>query len=81
MKIGQKFNNGGMRLTCLDFFGDDKKNVGLFIRESDEMLITARDTSVDNNCSYSWAWGHYFTDIEEAKKDFQSRVADLKSYI
>ena len=81
MRIGERFNNGGMRLICLDFFGDDRRNVGLFIREGDEMLITARDTSKNANGAYSWSWGRYFTDENAAKEDFQNRTTDLKRYI
>ena len=45
MKPGLKFENSGMKLVCIDFYALDKRNVGLFKRESDGMYITARNTS------------------------------------
>ncbi len=80
MKKGYKFNNSGMELTCVDFYGSERKNVGLFLRKSDGMYITARDTSLDENGMYSWAWGHYFTSLKAAGDDFQSRITELKRY-
>lgn len=73
MKPGFEFENSGMELICIAFHGTERTNVGLFLRLSDGMYITARDTSQDPNGTYSWAWGHYFTDIFEAIRDFNIR--------
>lgn len=79
MKIGTQFNNGSMRLTCLAFYGTERRNVGLFVRESDGMYITARDTFLDRNGQYSWAWGHYFTDDKIALQNYKTRVVSQKT--
>ena len=53
MKPGLEFENSGMKLVCLAFYSLDKRNVGLFQRESDGMYITARNTSKKVNGLYS----------------------------
>ena len=80
MKAGLKFENSGMKLVCLAFFSLDKRNVGLFQRESDGMYITARNTSKEADGSYSWAWGHYFPTLEDAEKDYQKRLEEMCQY-
>ena len=59
MKPELEFENNGMKLVCLAFYSLEKRNVGLFRRESDGMYITARNISKEADGSYSWAWGHY----------------------
>lgn len=73
MNPGFEFENSGMELICIAFDGTERINVGLFLRLTDGMYITARDISQDPNGTYSWAWGHYFTDIFEAIRDFNIR--------
>ena len=80
MKPRLEFENNGMKLVCLAFYSLGKRNVGLFQRVSDGMYITARDTSKEANGSYSWAWGHYFIEWEEAAKDYQSRLNEMCRY-
>ncbi len=77
MKPGFEFENSGMELICIAFHGTERTNVGLFLRLSDGMYITARDTSQDPNGKYSWAWGHYFTDIIGAARDYATRKREL----
>ena len=74
MKPGFVFENSGMRLVCLNFYTLGKRNVGLFRREGDGMYITARNTSKEADGSYSWAWGHYFKERDEAERDYQKRL-------
>ena len=81
MKPGLEFENSGMKLVCLAFYSLGKRNVGLFLRESDGMYITARNTSKEANGSYSWAWGHYFTVREEAERDYQKRLEEMCQYM
>ena len=81
MKPGFEFENSGMKLVCLNFYALGKRNVGLFQRESDGMYITARNTSKEADGSYSWAWGHYFKEREEAERDYFSRVDELCRYM
>lgn len=81
MEIGFAFENSGMKLVCLSFCSLGKRNVGLFQRESDGMYITARNISKEANGSYSWAWGHYFKDWEEAERDYINRLDEICQYI
>lgn len=80
MKPGFEFENSGMELICIVFHGTERTNVGLFLRLSDGMYITARDTSQDPNGKYSWAWGHYFNEREEAEWDYKKRVEEMCQY-
>ena len=80
MKQGQKFENSGMQLICLAIEAAGKRNTGLYFRLSDGMYITARDISKDNNNTYSWFWGHYFTELETAKEDYYLRVREMLSF-
>ena len=80
MKPGLKFENSGMKLVCLAFYSLGKRNVGLFQRESDGMYITARNTAKEADGLYSWAWGHYFKEREEAERDYKKRLADMIQY-
>ena len=80
MEIGFTFENGSMKLVCLAFYTLDKRNVGLFRRESDGMYITARNTSKEADGSYSWAWGHYFKESEEAEMDYMKRLNEMCQY-
>ena len=80
MTPGLKFENNGMKLVCLDFYALGNRNVGLFQRVSDGMYITARNTSKEVNGSYSWAWGHYFKERDEAERDYQRRLEEICQY-
>ena len=80
MKPGLEFENSGMKLVCLAFYSLGKRNVGLFQRVSDGMYITARNTSKEANGSYSWAWGHYFKEREEAERDYIVWFEEMAQY-
>ena len=80
MKPGFVFENSGMKLVCLAFYSLGKRNIGLFQRKSDGMYITARNTSKEANSFYSWAWGHYFKERDEAEKDYEKRLNDMCQY-
>lgn len=80
MEIGFTFENSGMKLVCIAFYSLGKRNVGLFQRKSDGMYITARNTSKEADGSYSWAWGHYFKEREEAERDYQKRLEEMCQY-
>ena len=80
MTPGLKFENSGMKLVCLAFYSLGKRNVGLFQRASDGMYITARNTSKEADGSYSWAWGHYFKESEEAEMDYMKRLNEMCQY-
>ena len=80
MTPGLVFENSGMRLVCIAFYSLGRRNVGLFRRESDGMYITARNTTKEADGSYSWAWGHYFTDREAAEWDYSRRADEMSRY-
>ena len=80
MKPGLEFENSSMKLICLAFYALGNRNVGLFQRVSDGMYITARNTSKEANGSYSWAWGHYFKEQQEAERDYKKRVEEMCQY-
>ena len=80
MKPGLEFENSGMRLVCLAFYALGNRNIGLFQRVSDGMYITARNTSKEANGFYSWAWGHYFKEREEAERDYIVRFEEMAQY-
>ena len=80
MKSGFEFENSGMKLVCLAFYSLDKRNVGLFRRESDGIYIIARNTSKEADGSYSWALGHYFKEWEEAEIDDKKRFEEMCQY-
>ena len=80
MENGYKFVNADMILTCLSFHGAGNRNVGFFQRKSDGMYITARNISQDKEGTYSWAWGHYFANREDAETDYQKRLKEMLSY-
>ncbi len=80
MKPGFVFENSGMELVCLAFYSLGKRNVDLFQRQSDGIYITARNTSKYTDGSYSWAWGHYFKEWEEAESDYKKRLEEMCQY-
>lgn len=78
IKPGFQFKNNSMRLTVVLFYGTDKRNLALLVRENDACpYITVRDLSETGNGGYDWAWGHYFFDFDEALKDYRERLSDL----
>ena len=50
IKPGFQFKNNSMRLTVIHFYGTDKRNLALLVRENDTCpYITARDLSDTGN--------------------------------
>ena len=78
IKPGFQFKNNSMQLTVVHFYGTDKRNLALLMRLNDACpYITVRDPSETGNGSYDWAWGHYFSDFDEALEDYRERLSDL----
>lgn len=78
INLGFQFKNNSMRLTVVHFYGTDKRNLALLVRENDACpYITVRDLSETGNGSYDWAWGHYFSDFDEAIADYRERLSEL----
>ena len=69
IKPGFRFKNNSMRLTVVRFYGTDKRNLALLVRENDACpYITVRDLSETENGGYDWVWGHYLSDFDEHSK-------------
>ncbi len=77
MKQGFRFDSSGMEMTVLCFAESGKNNVALLICHDDGLFVTVRNVSCDDNGSYSWAWGHYFSELHEALADFDERKSAL----
>ena len=79
LKPGFRFKNNSMRLTVVLCDGTDKRNLALLVRENDTCpYITVRDLSETKNDGYDWAWGHYFSDFDEALEDYRERLYELQ---
>lgn len=51
-----RFKNNSMRLTVVHFYGTDKRNLALLVRENDACpYITVRDLPETGNGGYDWA--------------------------
>ena len=79
IKPGFRFKNNSMRLTVVLFYGTDKRNLALLVRENDACpYITVRDLSETGNGDFDWAWGHYFMGLESAVRDYVERRAFIE---
>ena len=75
---GFQFKNNSIRLTVVLFHETDKRNLALLVRENDACpYITVRDLSETKTGDFDWAWGHYFSDFDEALEDYRERLSDL----
>ncbi len=78
IKQGFRFKNNSMRLTVVHFYGTDKRNLALLVRENDACpYITVRDLSEANKDDFDWAWGHYFSDFDDVIEDYRERLSVL----
>lgn len=77
MKQGFRFTNSDMEMTVLCHAESGKNNAALLICHDDGLFVTVRNVSRDYNGSYSWTWGHYFSNIHEALADFDKRKSAL----
>lgn len=78
IKPGFRFKNNSMWLTVVLCDGTDKRNLALLVRENDACpYITVRDLSETKTGDFDWAWGHYFSDFDEALEDYRERLSDL----
>ena len=65
-------------LTVVHFYGTDKRNLALLVRENDACpYITVRDLSEANKDDFDWAWGHYFSDFDDVIEDYRERLSVL----
>lgn len=80
MESGYQFENNGTQLVCILFYSLGKRNVGLYQQIATDIYITARDISKEKDGTYSWAWGHYFTDQKESLDDYYERISEMRKY-
>ena len=79
LKPGFRFKNNSMRLTVVLFYGTNKHNLALLVRENDACpYITVRDLSETKTGDFDWAWGHYFSDFDDAFEDYRERLSELQ---
>ena len=79
IKPGFRFKNNSMRLTVVLCGGTDKHNLALLVRENDACpYITVCALSETENGGYDWAWGHYFSDFDDAFEDYRERLSELQ---
>ena len=79
IKPGFRFKNNSMRLTVVLFYRTNKHNLALLVRENDACpYITVRDLSETKTGDFDWAWGHYFSDFDEALEDYRERLSELQ---
>jgi hypothetical protein len=78
IKPGMRIINGATECTVLLFTENGRRNLAMLIRSDDGMFVTVRNLSIfEGHATYSWDWGHYFTDIREAIKDYNKRFNEL----
>ncbi len=78
IKPGMRIMNGKTECTVLLFTENGRRNLALLIRSEDGMFVTVRNLSIfEGHTTYSWDWGHYFTDIHAAIKDYDKRFREL----
>ena len=76
---GFQFKNNSMQLTIVLFYGTNKRNLALLVRENDTCpYITVRDLSETKTGDFDWAWGHYFSDFDEALEDYRERLSEFQ---
>lgn len=79
IKPGFRFKNNSMWLTVVLFYGTNKRNLALLVRENDTCpYITVRDLSETKTGDFDWAWGHYFSNFDDAFEDYLVRLSELQ---
>jgi hypothetical protein len=63
-------------LTVLCFTETANTNLALLFRSCDGSYVTVRNLTKGKGV-YAWDWGHYFTDVLAAAKDYETRKKDL----
>jgi hypothetical protein len=77
IKSGMKIINVLDEFTVLVYAAKQHTNLALLIRSADGMFVTVRNLSIyDGHKTYSWDWGHYFTDLHEALCDYDVRLKE-----
>lgn len=77
MTPGFTFKNDTMTLTTLCFHESGKRNIALLLRHGDGMFITVRNVSKDPDDNYTWDWGFYSPELQEALDNYRERLTSL----
>lgn len=71
------FYNGQIEYKVIKFRKRCLENLALLQRGTCCPYVVARNVTKNDDGTYTWAWGHYFTDLEHAKADFDERLQKL----
>ncbi len=74
---GFTFYNGIVEYKVLKFTNSRLENLALLQRDTCCPYVVARDVIPKNDGTFTWAWGHYFTYLENAQADFEERKEKL----
>ncbi len=74
---GDKFRNGKIQYTVIEFASSRFENIAILKRHTYCPYVVARDITKNNDSTYTWAWGHYFNSLENAKADYEERLRKL----
>lgn len=74
---GFKFYNGQIEYTVITFRKHCIENIALLQRDTYCPYVVARNVSMNDDGTYTWAWGYYFNDLGHARADFEERRLTL----
>lgn len=74
---GSTIINGKIEYTVIKFRNHCIENLAILQRNTYCPYVVARDITQNDDGTYTWAWGHYFTYLENAKADFEERLRKL----
>ncbi len=74
---GDKFRNGKIQYTVIEFASSRFENIAILKRHTYCPYVVARDITKNDDGTYTWAWGHYFNSLENAEADFEERLRKL----
>lgn len=77
IKPGFHFTNNDTELTVVSIHQAKNDNIALLVQNTSCPYLTVRSLSQEKNGSYTWAWGHYYDDIQLALQDYRKRLKSL----
>jgi hypothetical protein len=76
IKLGMRFVNGFMECTVIGYTEVNGKNLALLLCSNDGLFITVRNLQLWQG-QYIWYFGHYYSSLNEAIRDYNERKKDL----
>ena len=74
LNIGDKFINGKVEYTVINYHKTLFSNVALLKRETYCPYVVAVDVKQYPDGKYSWAFGQYFNHLENAQKTYEEYI-------